>query len=189
MCRPRGIRGAGALLVAGVLFASCGSGSPDTATGVATQPEGGQDIVSYMEDWSAALSDFETEYQAYFESLPAEPPGDVEFHRQVWIDVVDGMLTYTGDLQALETPDVVSSEHQAYVAAARDLFTDVKDVMASLTALQDFEGYHFEDFFSSPELTANHGDLVNRMRSACEALEQRLAEEGHQRDLACPPAK
>lgn len=108
---------------------------------------------------------------------------------------IDLYLAYLDNLESVEPPPGMASEHQAYVLATRDLVTTIREAMAGFTTLSEFEGYYFEDFFSSPKITGNHQDALYKMGAACQSLQKRLTEGGHNvfdespgADLACPPA-
>jgi len=187
------------LMVLVLLVVSCGSDQSDrtvatTVTTGATDPApsdapvaGGEDVEVYLEEWFGLRSDLDLRFQSYFEELPAEAPQTVEFVRDFWLGLLDLMLAHADDLESIEPPPGVASEHQAYVGAWRHLFTTLGEAMAGFTDLTDFEGYHFEDLFSAPKLTADHGDALYEVAAACQALEQRLAEAGPSTDLGCPP--
>lgn len=149
----------------------------------------GEEVEAYVAEWFDLRSDLELQFQSYLEEASGEQPQSptVEFWREVWLGVIDLILANTDNLESVETPASVASEHQAYVLATRRLFTSMREAMAGFTTLAEFEGYYLEDTFSSPKLTANHQDALYQMAVACQSLEQRLAEQGNSTDLGCPP--
>lgn len=160
---------------------AAGSDTP-TVTDVAAD-EG--DVEAYVGRWFDLRSDLEFEWQSHLREAADEQPDPptVEFWRDVWLGAMDLLVAYTDDLEAVEPPPLVASEHRAYVRAARSLFTSIREAMAGFTNLEEFEGYHFEEFFSAPKLSADHQDALYQVATACRSLEERIGDV----DLVCPP--
>ena len=176
----------------------------------AEPPADGQELEAYLVEMSNLAADidsqaaeFECSYNEQFwpgfcdgnfveEGEEFEPPPEpteeeqLEYQRGLWLGTFDLRLAHADVLESVVAPTGFESAHQAHAAAYRAYFTLLRDGVAGLTTLSEFELF-FAPLFDP--LAAVPADLERALFGAvdaCESLEQMAAEAGLQADLGCP---
>lgn len=180
------------------------------ATTTAEPPAEGEAVEAYLvvmsnlaADIDSQAAEFECSYNEQFspgfcngnfveEGEEFEPPPEpteeeqFEYQRGYWLGTFDLHLAHADVLESVMAPTGFESAHQAYAAAYRAYFTFLRDGVAGLTTLSEFESF-FAPLFDP--LAATPADLERALFGAvdaCDSLEQMAAEAGLQADLGCP---
>ncbi len=184
--------------------------TPDSVSTTVAGPDEGDAISDYLvlmsnlaADIDNQVSEFECSYNEQFspgfcgvefveEGEELEPPPErteeeqLEYQRGYWLGAFDLRLAHADVLEAVVAPTGFESAHQEYAAAYRAFFTLLRDQVAGLTTLAEFESFFAPLFDPVATMPADLERVLFGAVDACRALEQMAAEAGFRADLGCP---
>ena len=184
-------RSLGMLVIIAIVLAACTAetSDPTGATSSLTTSEGSAvaDIDEYVQRRLAIRADGEARLVSLMEGIEQPPEPTLGFVREIWVGFMDVLSAEADALDALEVPAALTSAHEAYLTAYQDIVSSVREAMAGFVSLEEFGGYHLEDFFTSPRLTADHPETLFRLGASCYSLDLSLIEAAQAEQLPCPP--
>jgi len=190
------------------------SATPDTiapTTGVSAEPSAAnEDVSAYLvemanlaADIDSQAAEFECSYNEQFspgfcdgnfveEGGEFEPPPEpteeeqLEYQRGLWLGMFDLHLAHADVLESTVAPSGFESAHQAYAAAYRAYFALLRDGVAGLATLSEFELFFAPLFDPLAAVPADLEGALFRAVDACGSLEEMAAEAGVRADIGCP---
>ena len=181
-----------------------------SSTTSTTEPDEGDAVSDYLvlmsnldADIGNQVGEFECSYNEQFspgfcgggfveEGEEFEPPPEpteeeqLEYQSGYWLGTFDLHLAHADVLESVVAPTGFESAHQEYAAAYRSYFAFLRDGVAGLTTMAEFESFLNPLFDPLATIPADLERVLFGAVDACRALEQMAAEAGFRADLGCP---